>query len=64
MLVKMQRRHGGITSGASLVWRKIVGSNNINLLEPNGQFGIRIMGGSDASSRYINTELNKLCLTI
>ena len=38
-----------------------VGSNNINLLEPNGQFGTRIMGGSDAaSSRYIHTELNKL----
>ena len=38
-----------------------VGSNNINLLEPNGQFGTRIMGGGDAaSSRYIHTELNKL----
>ena len=38
-----------------------VGSNNINLLEPNGQFGTRIMGGSDAAScRYIHTELNKL----
>ena len=42
-----------------------VGSNNINLLEPNGQFGTRIMGGSDAaSSRYIHTELNKLCQVI
>ena len=38
-----------------------VGSNNINLLKPNGQFGTRIMGGSDAaSSRYIHTELNKI----
>ena len=38
-----------------------VGSNNINLLKPNGQFGTRIMGGSDAaSSRYIHTELNPL----
>jgi DNA topoisomerase II len=38
-----------------------VGSNNINLLKPNGQFGTRIMGGSDAaSSRYIHTELNRL----
>ena len=37
------------------------GSNNINLLMPNGQFGTRIMGGHDsASSRYIHTELNKL----
>ena len=38
-----------------------VGSNNINLLQPNGQFGSRIMGGADsASPRYIHTELNKL----
>ena len=39
------------------------GSNNINLLMPNGQFGTRIMGGHDsASSRYIHTELNKFDL--
>jgi DNA topoisomerase-2 len=45
--------------------QNFVGSNNLNLLEPNGQFGTRIMGGSDAaSSRYIHTELNKLCQTI
>ena len=38
-----------------------VGSNNINLLMPNGQFGTRIMGGRDAASpRYIHTELNKI----
>lgn len=38
-----------------------VGSNNINLLMPNGQFGTRLMGGSDsASPRYIHTELNKI----
>ena len=38
-----------------------VGSNNINLLMPNGQFGTRIMGGRDsASPRYIHTELNKI----
>ena len=38
-----------------------VGSNNINLLMPNGQFGTRIMGGHDsASPRYIHTELNKI----
>ncbi|KAK4372152.1 hypothetical protein RND71_007536 [Anisodus tanguticus] len=30
-----------------------VGSNNVNLLQPNGQFGTRNMGGKDhASSRY------------
>jgi DNA topoisomerase-2 len=38
-----------------------VGSNNINLLSPNGQFGTRIQGGKDsASPRYIHTELNKI----
>ena len=38
-----------------------IGSNNINLLMPNGQFGTRIMGGHDsASPRYIHTELNKI----
>ena len=38
-----------------------VGSNNCNLLMPNGQFGTRLMGGKDsASSRYIHTELNKI----
>lgn len=36
-----------------------VGSNNINLLRPNGQFGTRIQGGKDAASaRYIHTLLN------
>ena len=38
-----------------------VGSNNINLLKPNGQFGTRLMGGADAASpRYIHTELNPI----
>ena len=36
-----------------------VGSNNINLLEPKGQFGTRLMGGKDAASpRYIFTQLS------
>ena len=38
-----------------------VGSNNINVLEPNGQFGTRLQGGDDsASERYIFTHLNTL----
>lgn len=42
-----------------------VGSNNINLLKPNGQFGTRIQGGKDAASpRYIHTELNPITLNI
>jgi DNA topoisomerase II len=38
-----------------------VGSNNINLLQPNGQFGTRMQNGQDsASERYIFTQLNPL----
>ena len=38
-----------------------VGSNNINLFEPRGQFGTRIASGKDsASERYIFTLLNKI----
>jgi DNA topoisomerase-2 len=36
-----------------------VGSNNLNLLEPGGQFGTRLAGGKDAASpRYIFTRLS------
>ncbi|CAN8306356.1 unnamed protein product [Cochlearia groenlandica] len=38
-----------------------VGSNNINLLEPSGQFGTRSVGGKDsASARYIFTKLSPI----
>ncbi|XP_060705039.1 DNA topoisomerase 2-alpha [Hemiscyllium ocellatum] len=38
-----------------------VGSNNINLLKPIGQFGTRLNGGKDAASpRYIFTMLSAL----
>ena len=41
--------------------QNFMGSNNINLLVPGGQFGSRIKGGSDASSpRYIFTRLEKI----
>jgi DNA topoisomerase-2 len=42
-----------------------VGSNNIELLEPKGQFGSRISGGGDsASPRYIFTNLSELTFHI
>ena len=45
--------------------QNFIGSNNINLLMPNGQFGTRIQGGKDsASPRYIHTELNPLTFSI
>jgi len=38
-----------------------VGSNNIGLLSPNGQFGSRLHGGKDsASPRYIYTQLEEI----
>lgn len=38
--------------------QNFVGSNNINLLQPIGQFGTRLHGGKDAASpRYIFTML-------
>ncbi len=39
--------------------QNFTGSNNMNLLEPVGQFGTRLLGGKDASSpRYIFTHLS------
>jgi DNA topoisomerase-2 len=39
-----------------------VGSNNLNLLLPIGNFGSRVQGGKDAAApRYIFTRLNYLC---
>jgi DNA topoisomerase-2 len=41
--------------------QNFVGSNNINLFEPNGQYGTRLCGGRDsASERYIFTQLNAI----
>ena len=41
--------------------QEYVGSNNVNVLMPNGQFGTRLMGGKDhASERYIFTALNPI----
>jgi len=38
--------------------QNFVGSNNVNLLFPSGQFGTRLQGGKDhAASRYIYTRL-------
>ena len=55
--------HGEASLNGAIVHmaQNFVGSNNINLLMPNGQFGTRLQGGKDsASERYIFTQLNKL----
>ena len=55
--------HGEASLNAAIVGlaQNFVGSNNINLFLPNGQFGTRLMGGKDdASERYIFTKLNNI----
>jgi DNA topoisomerase-2 len=55
--------HGEASLNAAIVGmaQNFVGSNNINLFEPNGQFGTRNNSGRDsASERYIFTQLNKI----
>lgn len=55
--------HGEASLNAAIVGmaQNFVGSNNINLFEPNGQYGTRLCGGRDsASERYIFTQLNPI----
>ena len=55
--------HGEASLNGAIVGlaQNFVGSNNINLLHPSGQFGTRLQGGKDAASeRYIFTYLNPL----
>ena len=59
--------HGEASLNGAIVGmaQNFVGSNNINLLLPNGQFGTRMQGGKDsASERYIFTMLNKITRNI
>ena len=55
--------HGEASLNAAIVGmaQDYVGSNNINLFEPRGQFGTRLQGGKDsASERYIFTKLSDI----
>ena len=55
--------HGEASLNGAIVnmAQDFVGSNNIHLLMPNGQFGTRLQGGKDhASERYIFTKLNPI----
>ena len=55
--------HGEQSLASTIVGlaQDFVGSNNINLLFPSGQFGTRLQGGKDsASPRYIYTRLGPL----
>jgi DNA topoisomerase-2 len=57
---KSAYHHGEVSLADTIVKlaNDYTGSNNMNLLEPCGQFGTRLMGGKDASqTRYIFTRL-------
>lgn len=59
--------HGEASLAATIInmAQNFVGSNNVNFLMPNGQFGTRLMGGKDHSSpRYIFTKLEKITRAI
>ena len=59
--------HGEASLNSAIVGlaQNFVGSNNINLFLPNGQFGTRLQGGKDsASERYIFTQLHKITRSI
>ena len=59
--------HGEASLNGAIVnmAQNYVGSNNINLLSPNGQFGTRLHGGDDsASERHIFTQLNPITRSI
>ncbi|KAJ2609198.1 DNA topoisomerase 2 [Coemansia sp. RSA 1365] len=64
---KAMYHHGDQSLIATIVnmAQDFVGSNNINLLMPEGGFGTRLAGGKDAASaRYISTFLNKITRSI
>ena len=55
--------HGeaSLTAAITAMAQTFVGANNINLLNPIGQFGTRLLGGKDAASpRYIHTCLEAI----
>ncbi|XP_032890927.1 DNA topoisomerase 2-alpha isoform X1 [Amblyraja radiata] len=55
--------HGEVSLMMTIIGlaQNFIGSNNINLLQPIGQFGTRLNGGKDAASpRYIFTMLSTL----
>ncbi|RHY27734.1 hypothetical protein DYB32_006565 [Aphanomyces invadans] len=55
--------HGEVNLHGTIIGmaQNFVGSNNINLLSPNGQFGTRLMGGKDAASaRYVFTNVESV----
>jgi DNA topoisomerase II len=64
---KTDYHHGEVSMADTIVnmAQDFVGSNNINLLHPEGQFGSRRLNGKDSASiRYIYTYLSPITHTI
>lgn len=60
---KASYHHGEMSLQGTIInmAQNYVGSNNINLFYPSGQFGTRLLGGKDAASpRYIFTKLSSI----
>ena len=60
---KSAYHHGEVSLMGTIIGlaHNFIGSNNINLLQPIGQFGTRLSGGKDsASPRYIFTQMSPL----
>lgn len=60
---KSAYHHGEMSLQGTIInmAQNYVGSNNINLFYPSGQFGTRLLGGKDAASpRYIFTKLSSI----
>ncbi|GAA5863655.1 hypothetical protein JCM3774_001204 [Rhodotorula dairenensis] len=59
--------HGDVSLQGTIVGlaQNFVGSNNLNVLDPNGQFGTRLQGGKDAASaRYIFTNVAQITRSV
>jgi DNA topoisomerase-2 len=64
---KTSYHHGEVSLADTIVKlaHNYVGSNNINLMQPLGQFGTRLMGGKDvAASRYIFSKPSEEALNL
>ncbi|KAI8328206.1 DNA topoisomerase [Chlamydoabsidia padenii] len=62
-----QYHHGEASVAATIInmAQDYVGSNNVNLLVPSGQFGTRHEGGKAAASpRYLHTQLAKVARSV
>jgi DNA topoisomerase-2 len=64
---RVNYHHGAVSLQGAMIGmaQNYAGSNNLNLLQPLGQFGTRLQGGKDhAAPRYIFTKLDPVARVI